>query len=292
MEIGLVFALLTAMTISGSAISTRRGVFQSGEAFSPVVIHITIGTLLFSLLILFTGDWVKLQSLSGQGFALLVTAGIIHFIFGRFLSYTCIRLIGATRGAAIFRTQIFYAVIFGILLFKEPLTLFLVLGVLGIAAGATLAGTQEGSEVAKVRVRGILAGLGGSFFWGISGVLIKPAVEEIGSPSAAAFISFTAAFIVAAGFLLSREQRAKLLRLRRKAFIPFILAGIFNTIGNLFRYTALGYSPVSLVVPITSTSAIFTLLLSFLVNRKIEVFSQKVFWGIAATVVGTLLLFQ
>ena len=211
MEIGLIFAVLTALGIGVSASSTRRGVFFSGESFTPVVINVFFGTILFACLTSFTGDWDKLWTLSWQGLVLLITAGIIHFIVGRFLNYTCMRLIGATRSAAIFRTQMFYAVFLGILLFEEPLTAFLVTGVLCILAGATLAGTQKGDELARVRGIGVLAGFGGAFFFGISSVLIKPAVVEIGSPFAAGFVSFSSALVVAVFLLLGKEQRRKFL---------------------------------------------------------------------------------
>lgn len=292
MEIGLIFALLAAVCFAGGSTSTRRAVFHAGESFTGVIITISVGVLFFFFLTLLTGDWTKLWSLSWQGFVLLGTAGIIHFIFGRLLSFTCWRLIGANKGGAIGKTQIFYSVVLGIILFKEPLTTFLVLGVLFIAAGATLVSVEKGDKVTKLRGKGILAGFGGAACWGISPALIKPAVAEIGSPYAAAFVSFLAAFLVVVGLLFSSGQRQQLMQLHRRSVIPILLGGASMTIGQLMWYTALGYSPVSIATPLLSTSALFTFFFSFLINRNIEVFTWKVFIGIVATVAGSFLLFQ
>lgn len=292
MEKGLIFALFAALSFAVSTVYVRKAAHQTGESFTGVAISIFTGVSFFTVSLFFSGDWGKLWSVSDQAVILLAAAGISHFVLGRWLSYSCYRLIGANRGSAILQTQMFYAAIFGVVLLNESLTSFLVLGVLCIAAGATLVSTQRGGEIAKVRGRGILAGFGGAFFWGTSGVLIKPAITELGSPYAAAFISFAAASLVFAGFLFGKRQREQLSQLHRKSLIHIIIAGIFSSTAQLFRFAALNYSPVSLVIPLVSTSGLLIFFLSFLLSRNIEVFTWKVFIGIVVTVLGTFLLFQ
>ena len=292
MEKGLIFALFAALSFAVSVVYLRRAVHQTGEAFTGVAISIFTGVPFFAASLFFSGEWGKLWSISEQAVILLVAAGISHFVLGRLLSYSSYRLIGANRTSAILQTQMFYAAIFGIVLLNESLTSFLVLGVVCIAAGATLVSTQRGGEIAKVRARGILAGFGGALFWGTSGVLIKPAVTELGSPYAAAFISYVAASVVLAGFLFGKRQREQLFQLPRKSLIPLIIAGILTSLAQLFRFAAFNYSPISLVVPLVGTSGFLIFFLSFLLNRNIEVFTWKVFIGIVATVLGTFLLFQ
>ena len=70
------------------------------------------------------------------------------------------------------------------------------------------------------------------------------------------------------------------------------VAGIFTATGQLLNYTALGRSPASVVTPLLSTQVIFIFFLSWLVNRRTEVFSWRVALGMAATLAGTYLLFQ
>ncbi len=292
MEIGLIFALLSALSFAFANVFVRRGTFQAGEAFTASLLSIFVGVPLFSLAVFLAADWDKLWSLSWQGFALLGAAGITHFVLGRLLMYSCFRLIGVNRGSTISRTQMLYAVFLGIVLLQEPLTFFLALGVLCIAGGVTLVSLEKGREVRKIYARGILAGLGGAFFWGTSGVLIKSALDEIGSPYAAALISYTAASLVMAGLLFGKSRREQLTNLSRQSLIFLVTGGIFTAVAQLFRYLALSYSPVSVVNPLIGTAVLFTFFLSFVINRQIEVFTWKIFTGIVATVVGTFLLFQ
>jgi len=292
MEIGLIITLLSAVVFAGGNVLTRKGVYHAGESFTGVFISIFVGVLFFALLTLFSGAWHRLLSLSWQGFTLLGVAGIIHFVLGRYLAYDCFRFIGVNRGSVILRSSNFYAVILGILFLKEPVTPFLVLAVLCVTAGVTLVSVERGDEVSKLPSRGVLAGLGGAFCWGTSGVLIKPVIEEIGSPLAAAFISYIAAFLVVAGFLFGRGQRKQLTQLHREALVPLVISAILIAVAQLLRYLALSYSPVSVVSPLIGTSSLFVFFLSFLLNRNIEVFSWRVFIGIVVTVVGTFLFFQ
>ncbi len=291
MEVGAIFALVAAVCFGGNQVFVKRGTSRTGESVSAVFVTVFVGMLLLLLVLLFTGEWGKIWSLSWQGFALLAASGIVHFVAGRFLNYSCVRLIGANKTGAILRTSLVYAVAFGIIFLNEPLTAFLILGVLCIGAGVTLISFEKEGKIAGIQGKGIVYGLIGGFCYGISGVLAKPAIAEISSPFAAVFVSYAAACLLLACFLFSKEQREPLTQLNRQSFNLLAISGVFVTVAQLLRYIAFSYSPVSVVAPLTGTNVLFVLLFSFLLNRKIEVFTWKVFAGIAATVAGTALLF-
>ena len=291
-EIGPILALLTAVVFATAQIFVRRGVSRTGESFTAVIISIFMGILFFSLAMLYTAEWDKIWSLSWPGLVLLAAGGISHFVIGRLLGYSSIRLIGANRGIVISRTSLFYAVALGILFLNEPVTAHLVIGVLCIFLGVILVGIEKNEGVSKIQNRGVPIGLAGAFFWGISGVLIKPAIGEIGSPVAAAFVSYVAAFPVIVVFLLRKGQRGQLTQLRWDSLIPLVIAGSLMAVTHLLRYAALSYSPVSVVTPLVATVAIFTFFFSFVLNRSLEVFTWKVFIGVMATVAGAFLFFQ
>ncbi len=211
-------------------------------------------------------------------------------------------LVPANRGnkaGAIVKAEILYAVASGIILLNEPLTISLIHGVLWIALGVTMVSLERQNPgagepavgTARIQARGVLTALGAGLLWGISAVMVKPVITEIGSPFVGVFVSYMAAFLVVAGLLLGKRQREQLLNLRRFSLRTFVIAGAFTSIAQLSRYIALSYSPVSIVQPlIPGTNVLFVLLFSFLLNRSIEVFSRKIIIGIAATAVGTGLL--
>ncbi len=297
MDIGLVFAFLTAVCFAIAAIFIRRGVTHARESFSALVVTVFTTTILFLLVVTFSSEWNKVWSISLRGLVLLGGAGILQSVFGRFLYFTSVRFIGANKTSAIIRTNVLYAVILGIFILNESLTILLFLGIVAIITGVTLVSTEKQgvneekqAGPSRIRVKGIAAGLGAGLCWGSSGVLIKTGIAEIGSPLAGAFVSFATATLIIASLLLSKERRGMLTQLHSSSLIPLVIAGVVSTVGHLFRYYALNYSPVSLVVPILSIEVIFVLLFSFILNRNIEVFTWRIIVGIVAAVAGVILL--
>jgi len=67
----------------------------------------------------------------------------------------------------------------------------------------------------------------------------------------------------------------------QKAFLPFAVAGLFETLGVLLMLIAFATGPVVIVSPITATAPIWTLLMAVIFLRDLERIS-------ASTVIGTL----
>ncbi|MBA7507949.1 hypothetical protein ES706_06679 [subsurface metagenome] len=291
MELGPVLALLSAAVFGGMGVLIRRGVYQSEESTTAAAISVFVGTPLFLFILPLTGDWNRLYSLSWQGFASLGIAGILHFVLGRYLLFNAIRLIGANKTVAIARTNILFAVISGIVFLREAVTTLLILGALCIMAGAALVSFEKEEGAFNLQLKGVLFVLSGALCVGIAAVLIRSAMEEVGSPYIAAFISYMAAFLLWTVLLLQKEQRSQLFQLPRSSLFILSMAAILGLVGQLLRYAALNYSPVSVVQPLLGTVVLFTFFLSFMLNRSIDVFNWRVFLGIMVVVTGTFLLF-
>ncbi len=293
---GSAFALFSAVCFAASQIFLRRGVFRAGESSTAVTISVFLGTLLFTILLLGSGEGGRLWALSWWVYVLLGVAGIIHFVVGRWLLYTCIRLIGSNRAGPLMRTSLLFAITIAVVFLDESLTLFIILGILCIAVGATLIGLSgapgKGGISRGTLSKGILAGLGTGFFFGVSPVLVRAAVQEVGSPIVAAFISYIAAFLIIAGSLLRKGHRHQLGQLDRFSLVPLVLNGILVSTAQLFRYIALDLTLVSIVTPLIGTSGIFVILLSFLINRKLETFNWKILLGGVIAVAGAFLIFR
>ena len=92
------------------------------------------------------------------------------------------------------------------------------------------------------------------------------------------------------GLLLIRGQPvpwSALLTDRSKArWFVYGSVGVF--FAQFFRYLALAYSPVSLVVPLTHTRPLFTVSFSYIFNRELESFSRSTLVGVGFSVLGAL----
>ncbi len=295
----MILAIIAAVSFSAGIVLVRKTAGEAGESFSVTAISVFVGIPFFAIAIIASGEWSHLIGISWRAVALLGSAGIIHFIFGRLLGYNAFRLIGANRATVYTMTNRFYTVLFSALFLGEEITYFIVFGVLLMFAGAVLitlerkGGKEKRKGLSRDEVKGILLALAAALCWGVTPILIKPGVAEIGSSSAGAFVSYCAATVAIGLLLLNGQRRKQLTQLPfKKSVLPMATAGAFTAGGQLLYYTALGMSPASVVTPLLSIQVLFIFFFSFLINRRIELFTPKVFIGMGATLAGTFLLFQ
>lgn len=246
----------------------------------------------YLLILPVTGDYRQFDAVSWSALGGLATAGIINFCLSRYLFFSCVKLIGANRATAIGRTDIIFAAFFGIVFFRETLTTTLVLGSLGIMLGATLVNLVKEEGVYKFQTGGAILALISSLCGATSSLLVKSAMKEVGSPYLATAISYAAAAMVWVIILaVNQQQRVGVLTLNRQSLVMFILTGVFAMTGHLFRYSALARSPVSVIQPLFGTVVLFTLFLSYLISRKIDVFNWRILTGTVMVIISIFLLF-
>ncbi|MFA5091013.1 MAG: DMT family transporter, partial [Candidatus Omnitrophota bacterium] len=193
-----------------------------------------------------------------------------------------------------------YTIILSLIFLQEKITGFVALGAVFMLTGAFLITQEKKSFTGEIKkkfsrdeVKGILFALGAALCWGITPVLIKPAVEESGSAVVGTLAAYLAAAVIIVIMLGDRTRRKRLTGLSlRKNMLLMAVAGIFTAAGQLLYFTSLERSPANVIAPLMSIQLLFIFLLSYFINRRIELFSLKVALGIGATVAGTILLFQ
>lgn len=255
-----------------------------------------IGIFLFLITVLVSGSASRIGLLSWWGVFALSAAGIIHFVIGRSCNYTSLRLIGANRTTPLMATNVLFAAAFALVFLNEPITPVHALGISSVFLGLVLIGASSGGTAAggkaekKTLFTGMAAGLGSGLCYGISPLFVSIGVREIGSPFAGGLVSYLAAGVTVMLLLVRFEQRRCLACLPRTAVGPMIIGGVAVGAAQIFRYVALGFTPVNVVTPLTATNNLFVPFLSFVVNRKIEIFSPKVLAGTVATVAGVFIV--
>lgn len=299
MDIGLILALIAAVSFAIGIVLVRKAAGEAGEAFTVTAFSIFAGIPLFAVAITINGDWHYLISISYKALGMLAAVGIIHFIIGRLWAYDAFRRIGANRSTPITQLSTIVTIALSWIFLDETLTLYVALGALFMLAGVLLISqekwpTSRGrKKLTSDEVKGILLSLGAAVCWGITPILIKPAVTETGSAVVGNFVSYSAAGVVLLLWLIKKQQRDQFAKLNiKKNVIPMVVAGLFTAAGQLFYFAALARSPANIVAPLVSIEILFIFLLSFLVNRRGEVFTWKVALGMAAAVAGTFLLFR
>jgi drug/metabolite transporter (DMT)-like permease len=292
-ELGPVFAILTAVFFAISQILVRRATYQAEESFTSVAVSLLVGVPIFLILVTVFGEWEEFSSFSWKQYVLLGSAGLIHLIIARYLFFTGTRIIGANPTVAITRASIIFSLILGVFLLGESITTLQIFAALLIMFGAILTTTEISRTTFRISTQGLIMGLGTALCSAGSATLIRPVMKVTDAVFAATCIMYLTGFFVVMVILLVRRQpRTHFLRQNRATLSLLSSAAIFLVVGHLCRFSALQYSPVSIVQPLVATIVIFTLLFSWMINRRIDVFNWRVVTGIVMVLAGVFLIYD
>lgn len=299
---GSLIALLSAVCFAASNVCTRRGVLRVRDASLGVYISVFMAPPLFLLLALAWGDIHNIANFTWLGYLWLGLAGIVHFIGGRSFNYMAIKYLGANMATIFGGLNLLYTILLGFFVLHEKITQVMAIGSLFIIVGPMLLAWsgrkgnpgpgKEGGDKPRLSRKGILAGLASGIFFGTSPLFIKWGLHEGGSSLAGTFISYTSAMLVLGMSMGSPQRREGVIGMGRRALVWFALAGLFVGMAQLLRYTALGSIPISVASPLIATNPLFLVVLSFLVNRKIESFRLATILGVVMVVAGTVLVYR
>jgi drug/metabolite transporter (DMT)-like permease len=315
--LGALFAVLSAATFGISNVATRRGVVGSSASFG-LYITVILGVPLFVVAAAVTGQLLNIFDLSARAWMLLSSAGVLHFLIGRYCNFRAIDAIGANRTQPIQMTNTVYAIAVAIVLLGEELTLLMGIGIgfimIGpivmvdrakkpnpapVAAAAT-DGDESSSEPELAAPRnaatsprykeGYLFGFMSAAAYGTSPVMIRSALDDTGLGIAGGLVAYSAA---AAVLVLSFVIPGKLREIRSvdvKVLPYFLVSTVSVFLAQMFRFAALAIAPVTVVTPLTRLGVVFTPTFGFFVNRHLESFSPRVLIGIVISAMGAILL--
>jgi len=152
--------------------------------------------------------------------------------------------------------------------------------------------TLTHSSKPRLSRKGITAALLTAACYGISPLFIKWGLQQGGSALAGTFISYASASLVLFATMINPDRREAVVTMERRALAWFAISGFFVGLAQLCRYIALKLSPISIAGPLTATTPIFLLLLSFILNRNLESFRFTVILGAILVVIGTLMVYR
>jgi len=292
MNTGYFFAIATAASFALSQVLVRRVTFRAEESFTAVAVSVIAGTPAILLVLAISGEWPQFLSFSGSHYILLASAGLVHMVLARFLYFTSTRLLGANPTAAVTQTSIIFSIVFGIVFLGESLTGFQVAGAMLIMTGAVLTNTTFAGGSIRISAAGLLLGLGTAVCSATSGTLIRSVVESTGAVFAATTVMYLAAFFAVILIIsLNRKQRYTAFGQPFRSGLILSISGLILLAGHLFRSTALKFDQVSLVLPLVSSTVIFVLFFSWILNRRIDIFNWRIFSGILMVMAGIVLIY-
>ena len=179
--LGATFALATALTWSVASLFFKR----AGEAMHPIplsIINCALGLVLMVILGLFSGVTLT-PDVPWQTTLRFAVSGAMGIGIADTLYFLCLNDVGAGRAAIIETAYSPFVVLFAYLHLGEQVTPRDLIGATFIISGLVLVGFeargQDTAPISRLRaVRGIIAGLGACFFFGIAIVAIKAQLPD------------------------------------------------------------------------------------------------------------------
>jgi len=265
-----------------------------------MAITVPLGVPLFVLACLPFGGLESLVGMTIPAWVWMSTAGIIHFVIGRYGNYRATHAIGATLSSPIQQLSVPIALVLALIFLDEVMTPLRLAGFVLVMAGPLVA-VRNRNNNAKADNSGFQPRYGEGILWGsvcAIGYGSSPLFIMMGLGSeggmvdslAGGFVSYSAATVVVIVLILFAGGSAFMRKLDRTAGKWFLISGLFVFLSQMFRYMALAVAPVSVVVPIQRLSVVFRVIFSWILNREHEVFGFSVLLGIAMSLVGAIAL--
>jgi drug/metabolite transporter (DMT)-like permease len=311
--LGVALTLISSLAFSLNGVLSRRGLAVA-TASAGAFITVLMGVPLFFVAALATGQLFNAGQVSLNGYVLLSAAGVLHFGIGRYFNYRAAAAIGATRAQTVQALVIPYAILIAWLFLDEDVTLIMGFGIGLILVGPSImiqrgakqaapatvpsgGSTETGHTTPEMpafqlrQVEGYLSAIATIGAYGTSPILIRAALRDTDDISIfGGFVAYVAASAVLLLLLVHPSRRGLISTLHPATVRLFLSAGFFVFLAQMFRFMALAVADVAVVTPLMRTSAIFTLVLSWMINRELEVINLRVVAGMGFSVVGAVIL--
>jgi len=275
-------AFITAISYASALISARRGLKYS----TPTTV--TLVSILMQNALLWTAVFASggVHAVPWQGIALFGFVGITQ-LGVRLLAYTGVEKIGAARSSALQSVSPLVSATLAIALLRETATMLIIAGTFLVVIGIVLLSWKPEKQVAGFRRWHLLLPLGAACLTGMNHPIRRYVLSLADEPLFFSALMGTVSF---AGFLiyLALSPRSQRLDWNRKAILPFMGTGIFETLSILCIITALSIGRVVVVAPIAASYPVWALIEARMFLRDVEPINWRIVLGISSVVAGNI----
>ena len=280
------FLALTSSVAWGSeAILVRRG-----ARYASVALAALMGFVL-STVALWTAIWLifPLSLLYTRGTWYFVISGLIQPAIVRFMHYTGIVRLGASRAGPVRSVTPLFAIALAFTFLGERPEMGVYLGSLLSVVGVWLTSSRREGESDWKAIH-LAYPLGAAFLTAISQNFRKTGLLIMPNPFVATAVTITTSLVVFSLSLVATGQLRTTFQGDRKCLPFYGTAAVVSATAQLLGYIALSEGDVSVVVPLINTNPLFIVLFSALFLRDLETVNARVAAGAVLIVTGIVLI--
>jgi transporter family protein len=288
----IVFALMTAIAYGLDNFLIRKGLIHTPYPIVAAFITLTIN---FSFFVILSLIFIPFEFLKLNLIYLFIIAGILAPGFARLLSYKGLEILGMSITTPIINAESLFSVTMALFFLNEPINFSIVTGILGVMGGLVLLGYEIGQknerDISKrFRYRYLFYPITASLFYGVSVFFRKLGLNTLSSPILGATLTSGTSWCIITIVLATSGNMKRLVQVKKRSFIYFVLGGCATCIAWLSFFHALNIGRVVIVTPIATSYSLFTLFLSYLLLRDMERMSLKIIFSTILIVGGIVLL--
>lgn len=278
------FALACGLFTAINLIFLKKGLAH-GNPISATVLSLAINVLSFWSFVLAVLPWDEILR---PELLIFVLVGLIQPGGTRFLAYLSVEKVGVAVTAPIRATTPLFSSLLAIAVLGEQLTPSVGAGTALVVGGITLLSLSEEKTGGWMNVLVALPLLS-AFVAGSTQVIRKIGLAGISLPILGAATT-TGTSLVAIAVSLTVSRNWSMVRFHRRALGYFILAGCSVTLGVASIFMSLHLSDVVIVAPLASLSPLYSLVLSAVFLRDVEVITARKVVAAGLIVVGVVLI--
>jgi drug/metabolite transporter (DMT)-like permease len=273
-------ALCSAVLFGGMSVGLRLGLDRrpdAGLATLATVVTATVVTLVVA------AAEVPARGVHAGGAWPFLVAGILQPGIGQLLVTLAIRETGASRASVVFGIAPLVSVTIALVVLREPLRWFLVVGALLIVAGGVEL-VRERERPEHLRAIGLLYALLVTILFSARDNLLRWLFRDSSvPPGTAAAAALLGGLVVVAAVLVPRVRRFE-------GAWPFVGVGVLFGLSYLSLFEAYDRGRVTVVSPLIATESLFGVLLTLLFLRHSEVVGRRLALGALLVVAGGALI--
>lgn len=279
------FLALTSSVAWGSeAVLVRRG-----SRYASVALAALMGFVL-STVVLWSAVWLffPLSLLYTDATWYFIISGLIQPAIVRFLHYTGIVRLGASRAGPVRSVTPLFAIVLAVTFLGERPDTGVWLGSFLSVIGVWLTSSRREGESEWKAVH-LAYPLGAAFLTAISQNFRKTGLRIMPNPFVATAVTITTSLVVFS-FSLAATGQLQTLKGDRKCLPFYGAAAVVSATAQLLGYIALSQGDVSVVVPLINTNPIFIVVFSAVFLKDLETINVRVAAGAALIVAGIVLI--
>ncbi len=278
------FALACGLFTAINLTLLKKGMAH-GNPITAIVISLAINVLSFWSFVFMV---LPPDEILRPELLIFVLVGLIQPGGTRFLAYLSVEKVGVAVTAPLRATTPLFSSLLAIVVLDEQLTVAVAAGTTLVVCGIILLSTREEKTGGWMNILVILPLLS-AFVAGSTQVIRKIGLAQIALPILGAAVTTGTSFLaVALSLTLSRKWST--LDFNRDSLGYFLAAGCAVTLGVASVYMSLYLSDVVIVAPLASLSPLYSLVLSALFLREVEVITTRRVVAAGLIVLGAVLI--